>query len=77
MHIALATGCPTIGIFGPTNPEILFPKKSNAYAFQVKNGKWACYTSGTFDVRPNQEYMDTIKAGEVYAKAKELLKKRS
>ncbi len=74
MHIALAAKCPTIGIFGPTSAKILFPNKKNSFAFQVKNNEWPCYTKGTFDVLPNQEFMDQITPKMVIRKTKELLK---
>jgi len=73
MHIALAAKCRTIGIFGPTNSGILFPAQKRAFAFQVKNYEWPCYEKGTFDVKPNQEYMNSISVEQVIQKAKELL----
>jgi len=74
MHIALAADCPTIGIFGPTNPKILFPKKKNSAALQVKNREWPSYVRGVIRYTPNQEYMNKITPEKVMAKSKELLK---
>ncbi|MCX6800744.1 MAG: glycosyltransferase family 9 protein [Candidatus Diapherotrites archaeon] len=77
MHISLAVGCSTIGIFGPTNSKILFPKNGiykKAFAFQIKNGEWPCYFRGPFNVKQNQKYMDSIAPSKVFKKATELMK---
>ncbi|HIH21453.1 MAG: glycosyltransferase family 9 protein [Candidatus Diapherotrites archaeon] len=74
MHIALAVKCPTIGIFGPTESRILFPKAKKAFAFQARNKEWPCYSRGTFDVKPRQDFMDTITPEAVFKKARELMK---
>ncbi|MCX6803761.1 MAG: glycosyltransferase family 9 protein [Candidatus Diapherotrites archaeon] len=65
MHIALASNCPTIGLFGPTNSKILFQNKNNSKALQINNQKWPCYTKGTFDIKPRQDYMDQITVEKV------------
>ena len=36
MHLASATGCPVVGLFGPGEPEIFSPKASNFRALHVK-----------------------------------------
>ncbi|MFA6268457.1 MAG: glycosyltransferase family 9 protein [archaeon] len=75
MHLSLAVNCPTIGIFGPTDSKILFSKKKNTFALQVRNTEWPCYTRGTFDIKPRQKEMDKIKPTLIFSKALHLLGK--
>ncbi|MFA5358078.1 MAG: glycosyltransferase family 9 protein [archaeon] len=77
MHISLAVKCPTITVFGPTNSKILFPKnsdKTKEFAFQVKNKEWPSYTRGTFGIKQNQNYMDSIAPETVFRKSLEMIK---
>ncbi len=74
MHIAIAAKCKTIGIFGPTDSKRIFPKVKFGKALQVKNKEWPCYKTGTFDIKPNQKYMDSIKPETVHNESKKLLR---
>jgi len=37
-HLAAAAGCPTLAIFGPTNPAVWAPRGANVRVIQGKEG---------------------------------------
>ncbi len=75
MHISAAVGIPTIGIFGPGNPDIWFPYERNLGQVPLKKevgccGKDHCDFKGA-------EYMKCMKSmspGEVFDQASLILK---
>ena len=74
MHTAIAANCKTIGIFGPTDSKRIFPEIKYGTALQVRNKEWPCYKTGTFDIKPNQIYMNKLSINEIYQSAKRFLK---
>lgn len=63
MHLASATGCPTVGLFGPGEPEIFSPKAHNFRALHIK---LPCNPCGQIRcVHPDNPCMNRITVDEV------------
>ncbi len=71
MHISVAMGVPTLGIFGSSNPAIWFPYKGQKAAYLKKYPEcWPCSKDQCKDLR----CMKMIKPDEVYKAIKKLCK---
>jgi ADP-heptose:LPS heptosyltransferase len=71
MHLASATGCPTIGLFGPGEPEIFSPKAEN---FQALHVKLPCNPCGQIRcVVPDNPCMNRIAVDDVMSAVRDLL----
>ncbi|MBD3410853.1 MAG: glycosyltransferase [Ignavibacteriales bacterium] len=71
MHIAAAVGVPTLGVFGPTNPEAHGPY-SPVSGYVIKDDL-DCIRCGKFDCPYDHECMRELPASVVVEKAIELL----
>jgi ADP-heptose:LPS heptosyltransferase len=71
MHLASATGCPTIGLFGPGEPGIFSPKSAKFRALHVK---LPCNPCGQVHcIHPNNPCMNRIAVRDVMDSVRELL----
>jgi ADP-heptose:LPS heptosyltransferase len=63
MHLASATGCPTVGLFGPGEPEIFSPKVHNFRALHIKLSCNPCAQIRC--IHPDNPCMNRITVDEV------------
>jgi len=71
MHLASATGCPTVGLFGPGEPEIFSPKAHNFTALHIKLPCNPCGQIRCF--HPDNPCMNRITVDEVMNAVHDLL----
>ena len=71
MHIAAATGCPVLGLFGPTDPRVWGPRGETTKVLYKGLDCRACFHPGCF--RGEDNCMKQISVDEVYSAALELL----
>jgi len=70
MHLAVAAGCPTVGLFGPGEPEIFSPKVP---FFRALHKKLPCNPCGQVRcVLPDNPCMNRIPVEEVMQAVLEL-----
>lgn len=70
MHLASATGCPTVGLFGPGEPEIFSPKAANFRALHVK---LPCNPCGQLRcIHPDNPCINRIAVDDVMKAARDL-----
>lgn len=75
MHLAAASGCPTVGLFGPGQPEIFSPKVD---FFRALHKKLPCNPCGQVRcIHPDNPCMNRIEVEEVMAAVEELLNQQS
>ena len=73
LHLAVAAGVPTIGLFGPTDPDIVFP-----YYHKVEKISVSCSHRGCQNWKcDNQECLMDIPADMVFWRMKKLLESLS
>ena len=71
MHIAAATGAPTLGLFGPSPVKQYAPWGDNAATVRSEAG-WQALFDKDFDHRTTDTLMDTLSVEAVEAAAKSL-----
>lgn len=75
MHLSVASGCPTVGLFGPGQPEIFSPKVD---FFRALHKKLPCNPCGQVRcVLPENPCMNRIDVEEVMAAVEDLLNRQS
>jgi lipopolysaccharide heptosyltransferase I len=75
LHLAAALGTPTVGLFGPSNPDLVAPRGENAVAL-----KKPCTCSGPKGIYfnrdcPERACMKSLEADEVFGIVRSLLEK--
>ena len=73
MHMAAATGCPVLAIFGPTDPAVWGPKGDQVTVLYKGLDCDACFLPGC--LRGEESCMKLISVDEVYNAALQLLNK--
>ena len=63
MHIAQAVQCPTIALFGPTDPKVWGPENSNSHIIYLANSCSPCWGKGK--CQQHNSCMKNIKAQDV------------
>jgi ADP-heptose:LPS heptosyltransferase len=67
MHLAVATGCPVVAIFGPTSPALYGPYSALARVVRLDLACSPCFVHGHFPPCPNQHAcMQGLEVAEVY-----------
>ncbi len=75
MHLAAAAGCPTLGLFGPTNEVRYAPWGTHAAVVRTPES-WADFAARPdFDPAANAPYMHSLEVAPVLAAARELLER--
>lgn len=72
MHIAQAMSCPTVAVFGPTDPEVWGPRNANSRTVYLKDECSPCWGKG--DCTDNH-CMEKIKAEQVLTALKQVTEK--
>jgi heptosyltransferase III len=75
MHMAAAVGCPVLGLFGPTDPQVWGPRGTNVSVIYKGLDCRECFYPGCF--RGEESCMRQISVEEVCQAASTLLQKRS
>jgi heptosyltransferase-3 len=75
MHMAAAVKCPTIGLFGPSHPEIYGPWGENTDIVKTKLAYHEIVGVKGYDHKTTDTLMDSIDYNEVLKSAKTLYKK--
>jgi heptosyltransferase III len=75
MHMAAAVGCPVLGLFGPTDPQVWGPRGTNVSVIYKGLDCRECFYPGCF--RGEESCMRKISVEEVCQAASTLLQKRS
>ncbi len=75
MHMAAAVGCPVLGLFGPTDPQVWGPRGTNVSVMYKGLDCRECFYPGCF--RGEESCMRKISVEEVCQAARPLLQKRS
>ncbi|MGB0909407.1 MAG: putative lipopolysaccharide heptosyltransferase III [Nitrospirales bacterium] len=73
MHMAAAVGCPVLGLFGPTNPEVWGPRGAKTSVIYKGLDCRECFYPGC--TRGEESCMKQISVEEVYSAALRLLKR--
>ena len=71
MHIAASVGCPVVGLFGPTDPQVWGPRGKQVIVIYKGLDCRECFHPGC--TRGEESCMKQISVDEVYAAAVELL----
>ena len=66
LHVAAAVGVPFVGLFGPTEPEVLCPPGGNYTVVKSKKDCTPCYTQSRFPGCEKPDCMEGIEVEEVY-----------
>ncbi len=74
MHIASATGIPTLGLFGPSLETRYAPKGKNAYYIRTKKTFNQLTGKKDFDWNTKKNLMNSLSVDNVFKKIKEILK---
>jgi ADP-heptose:LPS heptosyltransferase len=75
MHLAAAAGCPTLGLFGPTNEVRYAPWGAHAAVVRTPES-WADFLARPdFDPAAEAPYMDSLEVAPVLAAARQLLER--
>ena len=74
MHIASATGIPTLGLFGPSLEIRYSPKGKNAHYIRTKKTFNQLTGKKNFDWNTKKNLMNSLSANDVFKKIKKILK---
>ena len=74
MHIASATGIPTLGLFGPSLETRYAPKGNNAHYIRTKKTFNQLTGAKDFDWNTKKNLMNSLSVDNVFKKVKEILK---
>ena len=74
MHIASASGIPTLGLFGPSLESRYAPKGNNAHYIRTKKTFNQLTGSKNFDWNTKKNLMKSLSVNSVFKKIKEILK---
>ena len=73
MHIASASGIPTLGLFGPSLESRYAPKGNNAYYIRTKKTFNQLTGAKNFDWNTEKNLMNSLSVNSVFKKIKEIL----
>lgn len=74
MHLAAASGIPTIGLFGPTDEELTGPRGTNSRALRAPGTKPIYNTEDNFDLgKDSHESLQALKPDAVLAAVRQIL----
>jgi lipopolysaccharide heptosyltransferase II len=74
MHLAVATGCPVVAIFGPTDPGLYGPYHARAIVVRHALPCSPCFVHGHYPPCPNNHAcMERLRVDDVYEACHELL----
>ena len=74
MHIASASGIPTLGLFGPSLESRYAPKGNNAHYIRTKKTFNQLTGAKNFDWNTKKNLMNSLSVNSVFKKIKEILK---
>ena len=77
MHIASASGIPTLGLFGPSLESRYAPKGNNAYYIRTKKTFNQLTGAKNFDWNTKKNLMSSLSANDVFNKIKKILTSNS
>ena len=77
MHIASASGIPTLGLFGPSLESRYAPKGNNAYYIRAKKTFNQLTGSKNFDWNTKKNLMSSLSVNDVFNKIKKILTSNS
>ena len=77
MHIASASGIPTLGLFGPSLESRYAPKGNNAYYIRKKKTFNQLTGAKNFDWNTKKNLMSSLSANDVFNKIKKILTSNS
>ena len=77
MHIATASGIPTLGLFGPSLESRYAPKGNNAYYIRTKKTFNQLTGAKNFDWNTKKNLMSSLSANDVFNKIKKILTSNS
>jgi ADP-heptose:LPS heptosyltransferase len=74
MHIASASGIPTLGLFGPSLESRYAPRGNNAHYIRTKKTFNQLTGANNFDWNTKNNLMTSLSVNRVFKKIKEILK---
>jgi heptosyltransferase-3 len=77
MHLAAATGVPTLGLFGPSREEHYGPWGPRARAVRTDLSYDAILAKPGYDYRRHETHMETLSVDKAFAAARELMARRA
>ena len=75
MHLSVAAGIPTIGLFGPTNDMVYGPKGKNSCIVRTDKNYEEIINDKNFTLKNSPSYLKDIKVETVLDKIKSMIKK--
>jgi len=75
LHLAIATGCPVVPIFGPSRSRALLPEKGKYFAVTPSSDCAPCYDNEPFPGCRDTKCIDSITVEMVWMAVREALKK--
>ena len=73
MHLSVAAGIPTIGLFGPTNDMVYGPKGKKSYTVRTDKNYEEIINDKNFTLKDSPSYLKEIKVETVLDKIRGMI----